>query len=128
MANNKNLENDGKATQFRSGMEAASNGQKGGIASGISRREKRHWRELLEVAFSMVVRNKEGAPSLHPVTGEPINAKEAAALKLVEKCAKGDIRAINTAADLLGEKSKTIKHEGLHQQNGDLVLAPKKKD
>ena len=45
MANEKNLEN-GKLTQFRSGEEAAKNGQKGGIASGVARRRKRSMKEL----------------------------------------------------------------------------------
>lgn len=37
----------GEATQFRSGEEAARNGQVGGIASGVARRKKKALRELL---------------------------------------------------------------------------------
>ena len=40
MANEKNLQN-GKATQFKSGEEAARNGHKGGIRSGEVRRERK---------------------------------------------------------------------------------------
>lgn len=39
MANNENLRK-GELTQFRSGEEAARNGQKGGKASGAARRQK----------------------------------------------------------------------------------------
>lgn len=45
MANEKNLEK-GKDTQFRSGEEAARNGQIGGIASGAARRQKKALSDL----------------------------------------------------------------------------------
>lgn len=48
MANNDNLKK-GKATQFQSGDKAAKNGKKGGIASGIARREKKNMREWAEI-------------------------------------------------------------------------------
>lgn len=44
MANAENLKR-GKATQFKSGEDAAENGKKGGTASGASRRRKRAMRQ-----------------------------------------------------------------------------------
>lgn len=50
--NDENLRN-GKATQFRSGEEAARNGEKGGVASGKTRREKKAVRQvILDVLYA----------------------------------------------------------------------------
>ena len=46
MANEENLKK-GKATQFQSGEEAARNGQKGGVASGASRRRRKAMRQTV---------------------------------------------------------------------------------
>lgn len=50
MANEQNLEK-GKATQFKSGEEAAKAGRKGGIASGEAKRERANLRKMLQVAL-----------------------------------------------------------------------------
>lgn len=57
MANEKNLEN-GRATQFRSGEEAARNGQLGGIASGAARRRKKSLREAADLYLSLPIQDK----------------------------------------------------------------------
>ena len=49
--NDKNL-SKGKATQFRSGENAAKNGKKGGINSGISKRKKKNTAELINAMLS----------------------------------------------------------------------------
>ena len=43
---NKNAGENGKETRFRSGKEAAKNGKKGGIASGVSRKIHRTFKEI----------------------------------------------------------------------------------
>ena len=48
MANNKNLEK-GKATQFKSGEQAAKAGRKGGIASGEAKRKNKSLRDAAQV-------------------------------------------------------------------------------
>ena len=48
MANEQNLEK-GKATQFKSGEEAAKAGRKGGIASGEAKRERANLKKQLQV-------------------------------------------------------------------------------
>ena len=50
MANEQNLKK-GKATQFKSGEEAAKAGRKGGIASGGAKRERANLRKMLQVAL-----------------------------------------------------------------------------
>ena len=48
MANEQNLEK-GKATQFKSGEEAAKAGRKGGIASGEAKRERANLKKQLQI-------------------------------------------------------------------------------
>lgn len=49
--NNKNLEK-GEKTRFKSGEEAAKNGRKGGIQSGIAKRKKKNTAELINAMLS----------------------------------------------------------------------------
>ena len=77
---------------------------KGGRASGRKRREKREFKELIELAFSTTVTNKQ--------TGEQASRKEVSAIRLVEKCTNGDLKAIKLAAELLGEKKSQVELQG----------------
>lgn len=77
---------------------------RGGKASGRKRREKREFKELIELAFSTIVTNKQ--------TGEQASRKEVSAIRLVEKCANGDLKAIKLAAELLGEKKNQVELQG----------------
>lgn len=70
-------------------------GRKGGLASVESRKEKRKFKELLELALSTQVTNSR--------TGEKATRKEVAAITLADKCAKGDLKAIRLVAALTGE-------------------------
>ena len=87
----------------RSQSEARENGRKGGIASGKARRQKKTMRELLEAAFAIAMKNKDGEPIKSPDTGKELTRKEAAMIKLALKASTGDIKAIETSAKLLGE-------------------------
>ena len=71
---NENLKK-GKATQFKSGEEAVSNGRKGGVASGKARREKADLKKQLLVWMeSDVAKDKDG----NPLTGAELMVKVAA--------------------------------------------------
>ena len=80
----------------RSESEAREMGRKGGKASGKSRLEKRTFRMLVETALSSRMK--------YDATGEELTRKEVSALKLAEQCSVGDLKAIQLAADLLGER------------------------
>jgi len=77
---------------------------KGGKASGRKRREKRAFKELLEIAFSTTITNKQ--------TGEQATRKEVSAIRLVEKCVNGDLKAMKLAAELMGEKVQKMEIQG----------------
>lgn len=82
--------------------------RKGGIKSGETRRRKRMFRDYLAVALETVLHNKDGVNVPNPYTGEPMTLKEAAMIKLAANAAKGDAKAIEQAARLLGEWEQTI--------------------
>lgn len=75
--------------------QAKQRGRKGGIASGKARREKRTMKELLEIALSIEIKNSKG---------EKATMKEASAIQLATKAAKGDLKAIDLMSKLLGEQ------------------------
>lgn len=92
MANNENLR---PFTSEQSREEAKKNGQKGGIASGEARRERKKIKEYLEIALTSAIKDKQG---------NEYTRLEAGVLKLVERYVKGDQKAFDTVVELLGEK------------------------
>lgn len=116
LANNKNLIN-GRATQFRSGEEAARNGKKGGIASGISRREKKTFRELTELVLSAKTNNEElkEFAAMFGI-GEPDN-KLLVVLGMVKAAIGGNHNAFDRLYELSGEKTETMSSEEEKQEN-----------
>ncbi len=130
MANEENLK---PFTSDQSHEEAVKNGRKGGIKSGESKREKKEFRELLAMVDAMPMKNKAFAEGLRQLgipeeVIERLDQKLAKVFALQRRCLSGDPQAIKLWLEQIGEHVDTIKHEGLPQQNGDLVLAPKKKD
>lgn len=95
MANEQNLEK-GKATQFKSGEEAAKAGRKGGIASGEARREKADLKkQLLLFLETDATTDKSG----NPLTGAELMVKVAA-----REMAKGNPKFWELIRDTAGFK------------------------
>lgn len=88
----------------RTPTEVRENARKGGIKSGESRRRKKNMREWLEIALSTNMKDKAGDPIVSPDTGKPMTREEAGMLKLAAAFANGDIKSIQLAAELLGER------------------------
>lgn len=107
MANEKNLEN-GKATQFRSGEEAARNGQIGGIASGVARRRKRSLREAADLYLAMPLRDKRKLNAMlrDGIDPEDADNQMAIIVGLTKMAQEGDSRSAKVLFSLLdGEAS-----------------------
>lgn len=85
MANEQNLKRP-------SSKEARELGSKGGIASGVARREKRTLRQLLEIALKDV----DAATGLDNAT--------AMTVAVLERAKGGDVKAFETIRDTIGEK------------------------
>ena len=112
----------------RSQSEARDLGQKGGIASGISRRRKRSLKEAADLYLSLPVTdrrtwNKIARKGVDP---EDIDNQMAMIIGLTMAATAGDAKAAKVIVDLLGEDA----HSGeaaVHPLVSDLVTAVKKR-
>lgn len=84
-----------EATQFRSGKQAAENGRKGGIASGVARREKKSLRKAMQVLMDADLTGKDG---------KTMTGTEAMAAKAFQAALKGDWKAWELVRDTAGQK------------------------
>lgn len=85
--------------------------QKGGIASGKARREKKAMKETLETLLSMPLKsgkaaNVETIKSIAALKGKNITVQEAIMLAQIQKAIKGDTRAAEYVRDTSGNKLK----------------------
>lgn len=81
-----------KLKPVRTKEEARERGRKGGIASGIARREKKTFRATLELLLD------------RKLDGSPLTGREAVAVALFEKAMSGDVKAFQELRDTVGEK------------------------
>lgn len=104
MANEKNLEN-GKATQFRSGEEAARNGQIGGIASGAARRRKKSLKEAADLYLSLPLRDKRKLNAIvrDGISEEDVDNQMAVIVALTKMAQAGDHKSAKVLFDLLDD-------------------------
>ena len=84
----------------------------GGKASGKARRERRQMREMLAEALQVVVTNSQG---------ESKTLEEIGALKVAEQYAKGNLKAAEFIAKLMGEFEQKVKLEG-NMRNVEIVV------
>ena len=103
-----NLKKGNPETQFRSGRQAAENGRKGGIASAKAKREKKALKETLEELLAMPLKNGkqanlENIKSIAAVKGKNISMQEAIMIAMLNKAARGDVRAAEYVRDTIGQ-------------------------
>ncbi len=81
---------------------------KGGRASGESRRKKRTMREQMEILLSLPVKNREMLENIVMVGAEEEEADNLLALSCVlyKKALEGNLTAIDTIRELIGEGPK----------------------
>lgn len=82
--------------------EAVKNGRKGGVASGVARRKKRRWCDLLNEALQTTQKTD---------SGQEKTLEEIAALELVKKFAEGDLKAIRLVLEITGELHAYLEEE-----------------
>jgi len=80
----------------------------GGIASGKVRRERKQFRETLEIMLKMPLKdgkidNIEEIKSLMGLEGKNITADQLILAKVISKATKGDLKAIDYITNILGE-------------------------
>lgn len=93
MANKQNIK-PYEYTSEQSREEAAINGRKGGIASGIAKRKRKSMREALEKLLADKIKTTKGE----------MQTQEALLLAAVAQGIKGNMRAIEFIRDTIGEK------------------------
>lgn len=90
----------------RSSEEAAESGRKGGIASGVARRQAKDLRNLALAILEMPI--KEGdideITSLASVKGKNMTASQAMILAQVRRAIEGDSKAFEVIRDTAGQK------------------------
>lgn len=102
MANEQNLK------PVQSKKEARARGKNGGIASGKVRREKKKFKETLELLLSMAMKNGadvsvEDIQSFADLNGKNITVQDAILIAQVEKAMTGDTKAAEYVRDTIGE-------------------------
>jgi len=114
MANEQNLKR-------LSPIKAREYGRKGGIASGIAKREKKTLKELLQMELSELTKFKENGEIKE--TTKAVRAVKA----LIQKAFSGDVNAFNSIRDLNGEKPvEQVQNIEPVKIIDDLVTKPKK--
>jgi hypothetical protein len=106
MANEENLK---PFTSDQSREEAVKNGRKGGKASGKARREKKAFKETLELLLKMPLydgkkQNINSIKNFANIKGKNITTQEAMLIAQVQKAMKGDNQSITFIRDTIGEK------------------------
>lgn len=89
--------NAGNLTPVRSVEEARDKGRKGGLASGVSRRDRKTLRAMLEMLMDMPAATEDGPAKSN---------REAMAVAIVQRALAGDVKAFEVVRDTLGEKPR----------------------
>ena len=101
MANEENLI---PFTSEQNREEAKKNGRKGGIASGIARRQSADIRKRLREIVNMPLNNGDikDIKTLSDAKGANLSISDAIVVKLVTMALSGNIKAMNKVTELLG--------------------------
>lgn len=93
----------------RTKTEARERGRNGGIASGKARREKKALKDTLEELLAMPIKDGKSSDidkikSIAGIKGKNITMQEAIMVAMLNKAAKGDVRAAEYVRDTIGQK------------------------
>lgn len=106
MANEKNLKK-GKATQFKSGEQAASNGAKGGRKSQQVQKQKKTVADYLKKWADSEISDEKSKKTLQALgLDEEATNRTLLVVPLIKKVSQGDTKALQMAIELLGEDRK----------------------
>ena len=123
MANEENLKK-GKATQFKSGEQAVKNGKKGGIASGIAKREKKTVQKILSDYLEQDVQSQKSLKQMAKEFG--IDGKQSIKELVTIVCILntlnkgGDVDKLQKICELLGEENNIQELEDISEAEADI--------
>ena len=107
-----------EATQFRSGEEAVENGRKGGVNSGIARREKKATQKILQDLLNLDVESNPLLVKLAKQVGVSADKsihELATTVLLINTLKKGDLSDLGQLQKLLGEQTEIADTEAQKQ-------------
>ena len=94
-------------TTQRSKSEVRAMQSKGGINSGIARREKRTMQQQMKRLLEIAAKDKDGRVRIDPETGEPVSNGLAILLQQMVAALKGDRLAAEFCLKVAGELTDT---------------------
>lgn len=94
-------------TTQRSKSEVRAMQSKGGINSGIARREKRTMQQQMKRLLELAAKDEKGRVSIDPETGEPVSNGLAILLQQMVAALKGDRLAAEFCLKVAGELTDT---------------------
>ena len=120
MANEKNLK---MFTSEQSREEAAKNGKKGGIASGVAKREKKTIQRILDDYLSQDIKSNKNLRKLAETVG--INGDQSikelmTAVCILNTIKKGDVDKLIKVCELLGEDNNIQVLEDISDAEADI--------
>lgn len=116
-----------EATQFRSGEQAVENGRKGGVNSGIARREKKTVQKILTDLLDSDIKDSPQFAKLASKIGvdSDKSIKDIFTMVcLLNAVKKGDLQDLERLTKLLGEQTEIADTEA--QKQADFLDAVKK--
>lgn len=120
MANKKTLT---PFTSEQSRDEAVKNGQKGGIASGAARREKKTIQNILNDYLESDVKSKSNLKKIakeYGITGDQSIKELVTVACLLNTLRKGDIEKLSALQGLIGEDSASEEIEDISEAEEDI--------
>ena len=105
----------GKNTQFRTGAEQAEIARRGGVASGVARRQQRTMYETLAKLMALSVKDGDivdidGVKSIVGLNGQNITVQEAVLLAQIKQAMKGNVKSAKYLAEM--EENKLQRDAG----------------
>lgn len=100
------MANESNLRPVRTKEEARERGSRGGKASAEARKRRKSMKECMELAMGLKLTNSDQIAELEElgIDKKEMNHQMLSAVRLLEKAEEGNVNAMNSILELLGEK------------------------